>query len=252
MNKKVTKNNQYGSPNVKFHTVCVDNFFTNPDLIREYALKLRYNTPLDGRYPGKRTQCLSEINKPLYNLIMAKIFSIYYPVNNYEISFKNAGIYFQKVKAFSEDKASLKNKGWIHPDVDCVLAGLVYLTPNYNPEAGTSLYNLKEEYKNVHDDDERQVEKNTFYLNKEISDKDYINALLKNNKRFEIKTIFKNIYNRLIMYSGSEYHKADNFYDNNKERLTMVYFINEITVNKAPIDVIKGKIDEGIESEIRE
>ena len=41
----------------------------------------------------------------------------------------------------------------------------------------------------MHDDDERQVEKK--HLNKEISDKDYINALLKNNKRFEIKLYLK-------------------------------------------------------------
>ena len=66
------------------------------------------------------------------------------------------------------------------------------------------------------------------------------------------KTEFKNIYNRLIAYDGHEYHGAKSFYNNTgDERLTLVFFIDGITIEKSPYEVFKGKIDESIESEIR-
>ena len=66
--------NQYGNPNLKFHSVCVDNFFNNPDLIREFALNQEY-FPTDGRYPGERTSNMWQINKTLSDYLFAKIFS---------------------------------------------------------------------------------------------------------------------------------------------------------------------------------
>ena len=43
-------------------TSCVDDFYEDPDSIREYALSLDYKKE-KGNYPGVRTKDLSYINK---------------------------------------------------------------------------------------------------------------------------------------------------------------------------------------------
>ena len=43
-------------------TSCVDDFYEDPDSIREYALSLDYKKQ-KGNYPGVRTKDLSSINK---------------------------------------------------------------------------------------------------------------------------------------------------------------------------------------------
>ena len=243
--------NQDGNPNLKFHSVCVDDFFNNPDLIREFALNQEY-FPTDGRYPGERTSNMWQINKTLSDYLFAKIFSVYFPVRGYQIKFEKADITFQKIKPFSDVTNSWKNTGWIHTDNDFALAGLVYLTPNFNKNGGTSLFNLKKEFSYTHDDSILTPMKNKLYSGKKISDEEYKNALEKYNSKFEEKTEFKNIYNRLIAYDGHEYHGAKSFYNNTgDERLTLVFFIDGITIEKSPYEVFKGKIDESIESEIR-
>lgn len=243
--------NQYGSPNVRFHSVCVDNFFNNPDLIRDFALKQKFIPTENGNWPGERTAELYKINKNLNDLLFAKIFATYFPVRGYQIKFEAADAVFQKIKPFSKEEDSWKNMGWIHADNDWSLAGLIYLTPNFNPNAGTSLFNLKEEFKDTHSDYDRVPMKHKLYTGVDVSYDEYKKALIKNNSKYIEKTNFKNIYNRMIMYDGHEYHGANSFYNTSEvERLTLVYFINGITVEKAPMDVIRGKIDESIESEI--
>ena len=46
----------------KFHNICMDNFFSNPDLIRKYALSLEYHRSKDGSWPGERSNTLNIIN----------------------------------------------------------------------------------------------------------------------------------------------------------------------------------------------
>ena len=117
---------------------------------------------------------------------------------------------------------------------------------------GTSLFNLKKEFSDIHSDYEMTPMKNKLYSGTKISDDEYKNALEKHNSKFEEKTEFKNIYNRFIAYDGHEYHGAKSFYNNTgDERLTLVFFIDGITIEKSPYEVFKGKIDESIESEIR-
>ena len=230
----------------KFHNICIDNFFSNPDLIRKYALSLEYHRSKDGSWPGERSNTLNIINENLQNLILAKVFAAYYPVSGYEISFDDTYLQFQKIKPYSNDKDSLKNTGWIHCD-KAIVGGVIYLTPNPNPDSGTSLYDLKDEFKDLHNDDLQQTEKHNLHMGRFV--KDYDERLKEHNNKFKVKTIFKNVYNRMIMYSGSEYHCANNFYCDN-DRLTLAFFIKKLNVKNTPIDVIKGNIDKDIESQL--
>ena len=127
---------------INFPTLCVDGFYKDPDAMREYALSLDYNTD-DGRYPGKRTKPLHTINPPLFDKICLKFFSLFY---NYEVEGANWNVktYFELNDPLSKDENSYFNKGYIHKDDSCILAGIVYLTPIINKNTGTSIFRQKE------------------------------------------------------------------------------------------------------------
>ena len=45
-----------------FHAVCVDNFFDDPDKIREWGLGLSKQKDPEGKWPGKRSDQLHEVD----------------------------------------------------------------------------------------------------------------------------------------------------------------------------------------------
>ena len=64
------------NPNKIFPILCQDDFFDNPDEIREYALSLDYKSDENGHWPGVRTRPLHEINPKLATEVLVKVFSI--------------------------------------------------------------------------------------------------------------------------------------------------------------------------------
>lgn len=218
------KNNE----NKKFFPVCVDNFFNDPELIRNFGLSLTKKSDKLGEWPGVRSKPLHEIDINLNNYILLKIFSVYFDLSFHNINWKNSVCYFQEIKKYSKNKNDLKNVGWIHQD-DADLAGLIYLNPNAPLDTGTSLYNLKNEKSFV--SLKKQIEKEKFYSGKKITKNRYNLSIMKNNNMFYEKIRFNNIFNRLIVYDGSEFHKANNFYIENENRLTLVFFVKNLTLN---------------------
>ena len=59
-----------------FPLTVVDDFFKNPDYIREFALKQEYFPSKGGRFPGERTRELRHIDEDLRQKITQKIFAI--------------------------------------------------------------------------------------------------------------------------------------------------------------------------------
>ena len=59
---------------MRFPTLCVDDFYKNPEQIRDFALSLEYSKP-EGIYPGERTKYLHEIDKKLFQQFCEKLFS---------------------------------------------------------------------------------------------------------------------------------------------------------------------------------
>ena len=45
-----------------FHAICVDNFFDDPDKIREWGLGLSKQKDPEGKWPGKRSDQLHEVD----------------------------------------------------------------------------------------------------------------------------------------------------------------------------------------------
>jgi len=201
----------------------IDNFLKKPDKFRKFALNQNFYTVnelpnFDGNstFPGWRTKDLRQINPDIFNQIFSKIISIFHPDDYDKVNWEIES-YFQAVP--------LKFKeGVIHHDHNTLLAGVLYLHPDPKPDSGTSLF-----------------KKNNFFIEDDFiagtKNNDYKNDIKEPNisyhKMFSKTLSVENIYNRLIIYEGNEFHRADNFFGGSIEssRLTLVFFVKNIKAN---------------------
>lgn len=223
-----------------FPTLCVDNFFENPNEIRKIALEQKFEKS-NGDFPGERTDVLHIISPVVFNDFCAKLFSCYYDFDVHGDMHWNVTAYFQKIDKFSEDSSSVINSGWVHKDTnDSIMAGVVYLNEDSNPNAGTSLFRLKNgvENENHPEFDEWHNLKKQFYRGESI-DLDLYKKYIETNHNMFVETArFSNIYNRMVCYNSEEYHQANSFYGD-EPRLTLVFFVNRLMANGTPIDRMK-------------
>jgi len=225
---------------IKFNPTCVDNFFSEPDKIRSFALSLKKEKDKNGSWPGVRSKPLYQIDNAFNKLFCMKVLSCYYDLRYVDVTWSTADVMFQQI--LPDQLNNTINEGWIHKDIGFDLAGLIYLTPNADLNSGTSLFNLKPKEEKNFLLYGLQSEKEC-YNEQKSNIKNYKKQLENNNNKFYEKTRFQNLYNRLIVYDSNEYHKANNLYagKNVDDRLTLVFFISGInsTKTKYPIERIK-------------
>jgi len=218
-----------------FFLVIVDDFFNDPEIIVEYGKSL---SKRGGSAPGVRSQDIWEIDNVLFQVIMKKILSCYFDLDYIEISWKNSFMTFQEISRYSEDKNDIKNRGWIHQDFpsECLLAGLIYLTPNIDPDSGTSLFDLKSSEGNDDIAISNLASPNPYTKWKNQSQQSHI----KYEEKFIEKVKIQNKFNRLILYDTREWHRANSYYtgDGEDARLTLTFFVGGI--NAQPLKRIKN------------
>jgi hypothetical protein len=214
--------------NLHFPTICVDGFFENPDDVRNYALSLDYKKSEDGAWPGLRTDFLHIISPDLFYDFSRKLFSIFFNFDKEEVKWE-LNVKFQIIEAYSQHEYHPKNLGWIHRDTPFLYSGVVFLNPDPNPNSGTTLFQQIKELKY------NDACKREFYKHGNDSKNTYEESLKNNNDCF-IETIsFKNVYNRLIGFDGNTPHAANTFFTNGSSRLTLVYFIQNLWCDGAPL-----------------
>lgn len=206
-----------------FPITVVDNFLEDPDSLADYAEGLDF-TYRSKDYPGLRSDYIHNISPDLYNYISNKILSIFYqkdPV--YQIVMQ-----FQKINPFSEDKWNAKNRGWIHQDKAALFGGILYLTKNPDPDAGTSIYSKKSEYSLFSKQDNLLKAKEKLYGHekKEIDEDSFEKIYNVYHDRFEETLRVKNIFNRLLLFDGQQYHGVRTYGD--RERLTIAFFAETV------------------------
>ena len=207
-----------------------DNFLDDPDKIRNWALSLEYFPDSEGRWPGLRTNQLSEINEPFFHLVCKKYFSQFYDLKKDQISWV-VSMYFHII----DEKY---DSGWVHTDEEISqITGLIYLTPKSNLNSGTSIY---QEKKNIvtsdHYNGQRKVD---FFLNK-ISNEESVKFRDAHNSQYEETIRVSNIYNRLISFDSHLHHAAQDFFVKDTDsRLTLVFFVNELLVNNSPVGRVR-------------
>ena len=144
---------------------------------------------------------------------------------------------FQKIKPYSKDKNSNLNKGWIHTDGVRTLAGVVYLTPSVEIDAGTSIFKIKSKHVD-YDIKKQQTVKDKLYKDNSCDMNEYNKEINNLYDKFNKVTEVKNLYNRCILYDAHEYHTGTNYFTNDKERLSLVFFFTNLTSSIPPKDRI--------------
>jgi len=222
----------------KFPVTILDNFYENPDLVRDFALSLEY-FPSDGKWPGFRTDAISKINPNFFKIFLNKIFSLFFDLNHTDVSWE-VETTFQLVQSFSNDKNDIKNNGWIHSDGDYIFSGVIYLNPNPKEGWGTSIYKIKQ------NENFNYTDKTKFlhYSNsKDFNEEDYIKEKTLCNSKFIESIRVENVYNRIILFEASEFHGVPSFYsEDNDPRLTQVFFVKKINTPGSFPPAVRSRI----------
>lgn len=209
-----------------FPLTIVDNFYENPGLIRDFALSQDYYDTDDGRWPGKRSDRLSETNYTLFQNFCTKLFSLYFNLNVEEISW-TVETSFQIVTKFSDSPDDIRNEGWIHTDGDSLMAGIIYLNPTGN-YGGTSFYQQKQNYP---PSQHHLNQKCKLYLGEEIDLEEYTQAVRETNSAFIETASAKNVFNRLVLFDYKTPHGVPTYYyDGDEPRLTQTFFVKNLTL----------------------
>jgi hypothetical protein len=175
----------------------VDNFYSDPYAVREFALKQEFVADLR-YYKGKRTQEKFFVpgTKKVFESIIGQPITVWdeYGVN---------GV-FQTCN--SEDPLVY------HTDLQ-QWAGMVYLTPNAPFECGTSMYAHKEtRARHVSDPGIERAFDGGFY----------------DSTKFELVDTVGNVFNRLVIFNGKCIHAASQYFGKDVEdaRLFHMFFFD--------------------------
>jgi len=217
----------------KFPVTIIDNFYENPDLVRNFALSLPYHDPPIGQYPGSRTGLLSVENDYFFRVFTHKLFSLFFDFETTKLMW-SVETNFQKINSFSSNGNDIKNSGWIHSDNDTVFSGIIYLNPNPKPGWGTSIYKLKSK------EIDNCIQKTKFLHYSKSEDFDQKEHEIEkkfNNDKFVETIRVENVYNRLLLFEGGVYHGVPTYYSEDEDpRLTQVFFVYSLnTSSQFPI-----------------
>lgn len=223
----------------KFPVTVIDNFFDHPDIIRNWALTLDYSGDPDGRYPGSRTKMLSELSSDFSNQITQKILNLFYDFETCGRISWSIEASFQKVSSRRKNTKTALDEGWIHSDC-CEYSGVIYLNKDFPPGTGTSIYKFIGE---GCPDSAPIDQKFKFYKNEKIDEEEYLNQLKNNNENYVETVRVENVYNRMVLFEGGQYHGVPTFHTKiDEDRLTLVFFLHNLKFHnnqKYPITRLK-------------
>jgi hypothetical protein len=194
-----------------------DNFFINPDKI--LTLFDREQFFQSAAYPGQRTGNLLESNKDIsrnFGLFCSKKIcdEIFPGIHGLMIDIR---LHINTVYHDSE-----LNQGWIHAD-DADLAGLIYLSKNEDClDTGTSIFNkkIKENFSS------RDITSRQEFNVTGVATDEYKKDLYENHSMFSETIRIGNVYNRLVAYDATLFHRPNRYnLDSLELRRSIVFFI---------------------------
>ena len=206
----------------------VDNFYEDPDEVRKLALAQTYYpaSQLDnseGIFPGKRTHELGSIDSDFFRYSVDKLISVFHDYASQTVKW-NISNKFQLIDASYDSD-------WIHSDVGCMFAAIIYLTPDAPLTAGTSIYQPNSNFDNRVYEQLNHEKFELYKSNKYTESKNTINNMFTETVRVN------NVYNRLLVYEAEQFHGGQGFfgYNNTDSRLTQVFFIKTLDTDSYPL-----------------
>jgi hypothetical protein len=213
--------------NIIIPTTIVDNFFDNPDKVRQWAIQQSFRPDELGRWPGLRSKQISELDNLFFDSVVRKSLSLFFDLQQeIDISWV-ASMGFQIVHKNYDS-------GWVHSDVSVSqITGIVYLNKDTNLAGGTSIMRKKENILSL-DLSFNKFKEESYLKKRTIQEVEEYRE--KHNNQFEETINISNVYNRLVLFDSHLYHKAQSFFgEDDDARLTLVFFISKLLVNNSPI-----------------
>lgn len=213
---------------------CVDNFYKDPDRVREWALTLPFDKG-EGttNYPGERTEYLNFVDKRFFDDFVVKLLSLFYNLDDNEVRCQ-CDTAFQKIYPYDADPLSSLNGGWNHlDDNDYLFAGVIYLSKDPSTYSGTTLVHPKIA------DVKKQCDfsvRNQLYAEGTVSKEEYAQKREEHNNQFEDSLVVGNRFNRLICYGNENWHRESSLYMEDQDfRLTQVFFVKNLEASSFPL-----------------
>ena len=179
---------------MRTNVIIVDNFYSNPDSVRIYALQHEYN--VTGNYPGKRTKtCLNQGTKDAVQSVLwnaAGKITDWHERDGFTGSFQ---------------LTTARDRSWIHTDHHNTWAGVLYLTPDAPLSGGTGLFRYR-------GNGARYAHELQGYEAQDMT-------------KWELVDRIGNIYNRLILYRSNMFHSSLDYFGSTPEdgRLFQLFFL---------------------------
>ena len=191
---------------MRTNLIIVDDFYNNVDEVRKFALSQPFD--VKGNYPGVRTGCL------INDSTRENIQKIVEPHGGKIVDWLESDEY-----TGSFQMATSRERTWVHSDnvnnsyvhdSPNYWGGVLYLNPDAPLEGGTSFYRSKVNKSNYNH--------NYDHLASDVYSQDMT--------KWDIATEVKNIYNRLILFRGDQWHSSSTYFGHDDEtgRLTQVFF----------------------------
>lgn len=207
---------------MKYPVTIVDDFFADPDAVRELALSHTFDKN-DDNYPGKRTERLNIIEPFFYENFVKRLNSIFGFTDN---NFCDCG--FQRNKCLYP-KTDPRNRGWVHVDTYYSFQGIVYLNPDPDPETGTDIYKCIG-VTSYSSDEKEKVRRETYQGKTDLIT--FKQVYEEYHKQYKRTVSVDNVYNRLVCFDNTTHHGVR--YNGDTERLTLPFFVQNN--NPAPLE----------------
>lgn len=186
------------------NSLVIDNFYTNPEEVIDFALSLEF--VVEGNYPGMRTD--SYLNDSIKEIIQETLRPFAGEITSWGGKYSGSFQY-----------TTSRDRSWIHTDYHTSWAGVCYLTPDAPLSSGTGLFRHKQTGLTVWNPEDRKI-------NPEITE--ILNNDAQDMTKWEMVDRIGNVFNRLILYRADNFHVSLDYFGQNKEdgRLFQVFFFN--------------------------
>jgi hypothetical protein len=198
--------------------LIIDNFYLDPDKIRQFALRQTFKNSTEaaagGNWPGRRTSFLHNLNQEIcdefHNAFLGNLLE------------NNAVKYGGYIETNFQLCYASDGDSWVHYDTppwNCTHVGVVYLNPNPPENSGTLFYEFVEEHREEFEEYAKQRNNLWTALNRDQDSKEFY-------KFFKQTLNIPNKYNRAIVYGPHIWHKSDRYFGSTPEdgRLFQPFF----------------------------
>lgn len=200
------------------HLQEIDSFLDDPNYVREVALRQKYAPcnflELKSLYPGYRT---SNIDLKIKEEIRSKLEKIY------NTKFKVLQCFFTYVTHESM-------LGIPHVDPFSDISGLIYLSPNFTSDSGTTIFNETDEESSKRFIPEYrskiEILYNTTIKPSNSIKRNIAKEMVELKKTFQVLKTFDNCFNKGVFYPAKYLHSANNYFGEriDDSRLTLNMF----------------------------